>query len=460
MAGILPETPDKLHAPEAERRLVDAVLYLADLPPGTEKVAPEDFEDARLGRIWRAILEDFAADGRFNTTTILALLADKGAVDKETARIVRDADGNAIMPSDAPAYAEIVTDRAARRRLDAIGEELRRAARSGQPTAELAARLASVAKRGLGTAFRSGSFDAPRWLEDEWFTLAERSAFLSGEEPARRRWLLWRQPKRPENDGGGLLVSGRVGLLAAPGGAGKSMALAQLALSVATGKPWFGEFGVAPEFVGRRVLLAMGEEDAEEIHRRLFYAAKGMGLTDSERRTAEAAILPLPLMGKEAALTTGATGGASAGPTPLVAQFLAKLEASGPWALLVFDPLSRFAGPDAETDNAAATRLIEAFERFTEAPGNPAVLVAHHTRKARNDGTGDGADAARGASALVDGVRWVGSLIPEEAGGPVKFKVVKSNYAPPPEALTLLRDEGGFLRSESAPKFGLRRQTA
>jgi hypothetical protein len=132
-------------------------------------------------------------------------------------------------------------------------------------------------------------------------------------------------------------------------------------------------------------------------------------------------------------------------------------EQAGPgFALVILDPLSRFGGLEAEVDNGLATRTVGALERLTRLPGEPAVLVAHHERK----GGGKGTDAVRGASALVDGARWVARLQPVELGGrrwrskaghrAVWLRLVKTNYTPPLEAPCLVMLDSGH---GGAPRF-------
>jgi RecA-family ATPase len=137
--------------------------------------------------------------------------------------------------------------------------------------------------------------------------------------------------------------------------------------------------------------------------------------------------------------------------------WLRETVADGDFRLVILDPLSRFAGPEAERDNAAATRFVEASESLL-APTR-SVLVAHHTNQtSRSNGTVD-ATAGRGVTGLVDGPRWQCALSveslkfdsPEEAerlGEVVTFKVTKSNYARKPAPIVLRRDleHGGALR--------------
>jgi RecA-family ATPase len=131
-----------------------------------------------------------------------------------------------------------------------------------------------------------------------------------------------------------------------------------------------------------------------------------------------------------------------------------------PWRLVILDPASRFMGPDAETDNASATRFVEVLERFAQTPSRPAVLITHHTNKsARAAGANAGQTAARGSSALVDGVRWVANLEPrvkyDDDGNStqdidpsrISIVVVKTNYGPTPPRIEIRREDGGTLRA-------------
>lgn len=278
----------------------------------------------------------------------------------------------------------------------------------------------------------------------------DRDTFAS--KPPSRRWLL-----KCEKDG--VLPLGKVGMLAAEGGAGKTMALTQLAIAVATGGFWLGKFKVPN---AGRVLLALGEEDGEEIRRRMYQAGAALKLDENDRAAACERIVTLPLAGMPCAMVENDERG-NWKDTSFLAWLREQLK-SGEWSLLLFDPLSRFAGADAEKDNAAATRFVQAVESMVSAPGAPTVLVAHHTNKLSRSKDSDvkgTTGAARGSSALTDGVRWVASLDVERLDGfssdaarsrlgeLVTFSVTKSNYAKKPDPLQLRRDgeHGGALLS-------------
>lgn len=297
--------------------------------------------------------------------------------------------------------------------------------------------------------------EPPPWRPPEpsgpWAKIGPLARPLT-ERPEPARWLLW---QGAASKSAGLMRAGRVGLLSAPGGTGKTLALCSLALAACTGKPWLSEppidglregtvggYTVDPAAVGGRVALLLGEEDAEEVHRRLWQVAQLMGLNATQLAAVQERLVVGALSGEDVTLV-------DADGVPKV-DGLRRALGPGPWSLVILDPLSRFGGVEAETDNGLATRTVAALEALTGLEGRPAVVVAHHERK----GGGEGAEAVRGASALVDGARWVARLSPVKVGGrrdasgltvggrrwrsraghrAVWFEVVKSNYAPPLE---------------------------
>jgi RecA-family ATPase len=267
------------------------------------------------------------------------------------------------------------------------------------------------------------------------------------EPPPARRWLLRRPTKDgqpcPPSLGDGLLPLGKVGLLVADGGVGKTMALVALAISAITGRPWLDVFHVPIETTGRRVLLALGEEDAEEVHRRLYGVATALGLTDHERDVVAKQLVVLPLAGHPVAIVNDA-GKA----TPELRGLQERLAADGGetgWSLVGMDPFSRFAAAESELDNAVATRTIQAAETLVTAPGGPTVLIAHH---ASLDGTKTKDIRARGVTGIRNAVRWEAILRAD--GGDVFFRQSKSNYSRQmAEEIRLVRGAEGILRAAS-----------
>ena len=257
--------------------------------------------------------------------------------------------------------------------------------------------------------------------------------------PPAREWLL-RDKRRPKVDG--VLPLGKVGGFIAPGGVGKTMALLQLAIAVAKGEPWLSVFDV-PE--RGRTLLLLGEEDHAEIHRRVFNAGRGQTSPPVD------ALVALPLAGVPCALLERDANGNSI-ETAFLHWLRDYIVRAGPWKLVIVDPLSRFAGPDAEKDNAQGTRFVQALESITSLTG-ATVLFSHHTAKING---GEGGRGGRGSSSIFDGCRWEAAMeqqrIPiddpdtrERLGELVTLSFTKSNYSRRADPTTLRRDEGGPL---------------
>jgi hypothetical protein len=114
-----------------------------------------------------------------------------------------------------------------------------------------------------------------------------------GTEPPPPKYLL-RRALAGEVGSAGIFPLGKVGMLQAAGGAGKTMALCQLALSVTTGTSWLNTFTTPNP---GRVLLALGEEDQDEVRRRLYYAARSVGLDSKAKGLVMDRLVVLPLAG-------------------------------------------------------------------------------------------------------------------------------------------------------------------
>lgn len=265
----------------------------------------------------------------------------------------------------------------------------------------------------------------------EWFTT-----------PAPpRKWLL--NDERPDK-GRGLLPLGKAGMLVAEGGAGKTQLLCQLAISVATGHPFLHFFSVQQK---GRVLFLAGEEDVEEMHRRMYSGSRAGGPTPEA-----GSIVVLPLAGVPCAMLEQDE---YRNPRETeFARWLFSYLGSEKFSLVVLDPLSRFAGLEAEKDNAQATRYLQTSEKIATLTG-ATVLNSHHNNKGSRDGADVTTTSSRGASALTDGSRWVATLSvhilkakPEE-GEPMTESLTlaftKSNYARRGDPLELRRDERGAL---------------
>lgn len=270
------------------------------------------------------------------------------------------------------------------------------------------------------------------------------------EDAPEREWLV--RAGAAEN-AAGFLPRGEVCMLAGRGAAGKTWALVALAVAVASGRPWLG-YRTEPK--SGRVAFLAGEEEGHELRRRFQAQAAMMGVDPSGLA---GSVLVLDRRGVATfpggpSLVLADKTGRAWSPSPFGSALLSDLasraeEGRFGWDLVVVDPLSAFGSPDSEIDNAAATATMREIEKLCELPGAPSVLVAHHVKKADRSERGRGLepdqDDIRGASGIVNRVRWAAVLekvvIPEEKQGRAgalrfgKVAVVKGNYAPLGETL-------------------------
>jgi RecA-family ATPase len=276
-------------------------------------------------------------------------------------------------------------------------------------------------------------------------------------------WLDQKPDPRPmllKTKGGvDFLPLGIVAMLAAPGGTGKSLALLQLAVSIAAGIDWFGCF--EPTTTGR-VLMAFGEENNSEIKRRLQIISRALSMTPTQQNQVFDNIDVMPLRGMSCRLQNDGNDGPSEFATYLQTDLDEIAQSSRPWSLIILDPASRFMGAEAEISNAAATRFIEVCENLTKLSGTPTVMLAHHTPKAAlgND-VPKNQSVARGSSALVDGVRLLLTLFPATSedqlvGSRVlNLELPKTNYTPPMKTMKLKNDGGAIVQLTDLDKSNL-----
>lgn len=242
-------------------------------------------------------------------------------------------------------------------------------------------------------------------------------------------------------------LAGTVGALVAPGSTGKSIFALQLACAIASDKPQANTTGLSIKRHGPVLYLNL-EDPPSEIERRLY--AMGSRLDAAARESIAGGLRISARLGV---------------PTDVMNEkFLAGLmTAAHGVRLVIIDTLSRSHGLD-ENDNGQMSRLVARLEMVVRQTGT-ALLYLHHTSKAAAlAGQGGVAQAARGASALIDNARWCGNLmkmsddeagklsdspggtpIGEQRGYYVRYEIGKQNYGEVEGGRWYQRTQGGIL---------------
>lgn len=416
---------------EAEREVLGSVFVKPQLL-GELTLSTADFYPERHQLIWAAMADAVANGMAVDLASVAHCLKRAGAFEKVGGfRGIGEACERRGLSFNVGHYAAVMREKALDRRMLDVQQHLGTAIARNEQEA-VAQHLDEIQalnreRAELGAELPLRSMGEIGGVEDNWLESA----------PPAARVLLTNERGAP------YMRDGRVALLSAPGGTGKSYALVDLALSIASGRAWLDTY--RPVRKGK-VLLALGEEEMDEVRRRIWSAARHR-LSEYEAGEALRNVVPLGLAGKEIEFLRKTRDG-SLVPTAWYETLRSRLTRSGPWRAILLDPWSRFGGQDVETDNHAATRGVQCLERLTRLPGEPAVVVSTHDRKSLA-GSKPARDASntRGASALVDGARLVISLSRRSKGELLELRVNKANYTVAGAPLVLKRTESGALRA-------------
>ncbi len=242
-----------------------------------------------------------------------------------------------------------------------------------------------------------------------------------------------------------LVRLGIIAGLAGESGIGKSWFLMMLAISAALGRPLLSQFVPERAF---RVVVLLGEDEVEEVARRLLMIQTHFNIDGGEVEAAIAdgrlrfrCVRPFHVLKRRE-------------PTK---EFQALQEATKDADFIIIDPLSKHSGIEQENSNAEISLLMDTLTRLCRR-GQATVLVSHHVSQASYMNKSHHHKAApRGGTAFVDELRMCWLLYKEgEDGGSgadqsVCLEVIKNNYAPiPDKPIVLVRAEGGVLGERSA----------
>lgn len=248
------------------------------------------------------------------------------------------------------------------------------------------------------------------------------------------------------------LAAGKLGVLVAEGGTGKSFLALELALSVAMGQKLID--GFTPSKAGR-VLCLFGEDDKPIIVRRLDAICKALNLPPTSLDVLFKNNMLEIIAGKSAPLFM--PGG------PLRSPAFKELESrcrENAYRLVIVDPLIAFAGIENENDNAMMQQVALALIELANACGG-AVLTLHHANKSGTSSGNMSQALSRGASSLLCAARWVAALRTlsdkeaesfdldaGQAENHLELRIAKNSYAPRSgQKRYLERREGGALIS-------------
>lgn len=232
------------------------------------------------------------------------------------------------------------------------------------------------------------------------------------------------------------LPIGKTGLLVGMGGVRKSHLMLELQISIATGKPLCGHWHIGEKGA---TLGLFAEEDKEELHRRLFYAAEKLSKIDKTLIEERVFIKSMTGLNNQMASKHDYSGVEI---TDFIDRLILTAKQIPNLKLIILDPASRFRGGD-ENSSTDTTRFVEACEIVAKET-RATVLIVHHVNKTSISESESSQAASRGSSALTDGVRWQMNMslmsissakkfgIPEDdRKSYISADVTKNNYAPP-----------------------------
>ncbi|MGM0583862.1 MAG: AAA family ATPase [Pseudomonadota bacterium] len=233
--------------------------------------------------------------------------------------------------------------------------------------------------------------------------------------PLRLPPFVWRDPAAmPPRDvlypG---VVRGYVFATFAPGGAAKSSVLIVESLAMASGRPLLGDKPSRP----LRVAIFNGEDPREEIEKRILAAAMYHDVNPAE---IEGRLFVWSGRDQPLKLAEETRKGIELQEAN-VAQLVVALRAAG-IDVLVIDPLATIHSVS-ENDNTAMNAVVDLLRQIAHEAECALLLVHHASKGARKHSSEMGADQARGASALVDGVRGARHIVPLSGTEASQFKV-------------------------------------
>jgi RecA-family ATPase len=221
--------------------------------------------------------------------------------------------------------------------------------------------------------------------------------------PEAGRVDLSRRPKRRDSVIEGFMPAGKVGITGGAGGTFKTALAIEEGICVAVGRAFMG---LAVNEPGS-VILALGEEDRDEIDRRIGAAVALMQLTEEERALVGSRLLAFPCIGEDIRLTTLRSGTiTSTGLAEVIIERARELaERTGVRVrLIVLDHMMLISGGEVNSNEHAAAVLQEAARIAVKT--SAAVNILAHSPKSSSAKEEPDQNDILGAVASVNLARW------------------------------------------------------
>ncbi|MGB3864517.1 MAG: AAA family ATPase [Xanthobacteraceae bacterium] len=262
----------------------------------------------------------------------------------------------------------------------------------------------------------------------EWPALRDAASW-DGEAVPERRWLVRDR-----------IPLGAVSLLGGDGGTGKTSIALQLAVATSLEADWLGKDVEAPG----PVIFLSGEEDEDEVHRRLgaILSAQGRGFRDLR------GLYLLCVTEREATLAAADRSGLVK-PTALYDHLLDHAARIEPSLIVIESSADVFAGD--ENDRGQVKQFVNLLRHLTR-PSDAAVLLINHP-SLTGLSSGSGTSGSTSWNNSVRSRLYFSQRVDKEQPDRDlrELKIMKANYGPAGEVIQLRWQHGVFVAADGAP---------
>lgn len=214
-----------------------------------------------------------------------------------------------------------------------------------------------------------------------------------------------------DKDGEGLLVKGTGSGVAGSGGSSKSTVALGFSYALAIRGVWLEQYQANRPM---KVYFLTAEESEDEIHHRLASLHQSYcrihSITNSKATEIEQLLITnlkvFSLLGAKVELTiANGRGGFEPGKAASDTVALVNNDAGEEDSMVIFDPLRKLTAGN--EDGAALTAVINTCDWIRDKTlGTCTTMILQHTSQAAQQSSDDTQSAFRGATDLVDGLRW------------------------------------------------------